>query len=191
IAAKPEVRFPIEFLYELHSPRADATLCPCTSQALRSGVRSRECIKSEPGKYVCPLGFWGFNRVIEWHLYRPEAKSELSGMDVALQSRKLQLRKTLKPLGAALFGASRKADAGVRGSVGRLTNTLKTVAARFEMADNWKSWAKNVTTLSPSLLLLLPHSDKDRDNIITLEIGGENLAVDQIDENYVFGPNPP
>lgn len=93
-------------------------------------------------------------------------------MDVALQSRKLQLRKTLKPLGAALFGASRRVDAGVRGSVGRVTNTLRTVAARFEMTDNRKSWANNVTALSPSLLLLLPHSDKDWDNIMTLEIGG-------------------
>ena len=58
--------------------------------------------------------------------------------------------------------------------------------------NTWLAWKREVKRLSPSMLLLIPHTDKNAFQITTMEIGGDTpLPADQITEEYVRGPGNP
>ncbi|MCL5744987.1 MAG: hypothetical protein M1541_13850 [Acidobacteria bacterium] len=188
VAARPETRLPVEYFYELPSPRQGAPLCDRAGEALANGACAG-CNRDKGDQCICPLGFWGLNRVIEWHLYRPQDRRELTGADFAIQQSLAACRKRLEPLASAVLGASRKADMGVKGSVtGLQTKLAAAVPNSAGPASRWAEWRQDICTLSPSLLVLIPHTDRDTDRILTMEIGGDVLAIDHIDESCIRGP---
>jgi hypothetical protein len=58
----------------------------------------------------------------------------------------------------------------------------------FAVASDWGDWAKQVQLHSPSVLLLIPHTDEDEDEIPTMEINNDTLASENITRSHVLGP---
>ena len=185
IAARPGVRLPVEYFYDRPSPVEGAGLCPSAAKALATGACGDQCRNSN--KYVCPLGFWGLTRVLEWHTYRPQAARELRSSDFAIQDNRNARRKQLSVLKRAVVGASDRANAEVKQSVPRLMAALRKCEVPSSVASTWTEWRKNIAALQPSLLILIPHTDIHQQNkVAEIEIGtGQWLTVDQIDEKYV------
>jgi len=188
IAAKPGARLPVEYFYDRPSPDENATLCPSGLKSLDKGECAKDCSDGKHGgRYICPLGFWGLTRVLEWHVYRPQAARELQNYDYALQQEKLGKRQQLPILDRALLGASDRANAEVKTSVFNLLRTMKKTKLRVTQSATWDDWKKQVVATKPSLIIVIPHLDIDSTfNVAKLEIGsGEWLRVDKVDEAYV------
>ena len=103
IAAKPGTRLPVEYFYELKSPLGEKRSCSvlhCGGPV--QGQCSCSCGRKDQSSYVCPMGFWGINRVLEWHVYRPAWAKELGNRDYALQEDKIANRKHLVVMEQAL-----------------------------------------------------------------------------------------
>jgi hypothetical protein len=63
----------------------------------------------------------------------------------------------------ALFAASQRVDADVPGGIARVGKALKKIANKnSQYVKSWKDWVTDVTKLSPSLLVLMPHTFEDR-----------------------------
>jgi hypothetical protein len=60
---------------------------------------------------------------------------------------------------------------------------------RFAPARGWRDWQSRIEAISPSLLILLPHTEEDDDAMPTLENDGEPLASDHIGPRHVRGPS--
>ena len=185
IAARPGIRLPVEYFYDRPSPAKEAVLCPSAAKALSNGVCGIQCRANN--RYVCPLGFWGMTKVLEWHTYRPQAARELSNSDFAIQDNRNSRRKQLNVLERAVVAASDRANAQVKQSVPRLMTALRKYDVPSSVASNWEDWKTKIAALHPSLLILIPHTDIDEDNkVAELEIGSKQwLTVDQIDESYI------
>jgi hypothetical protein len=188
IAAKQGTHLPVEYMYSLSSPVADAHLCPAALEALRSGVCASDCAgRANPNQYVCPAGFWGINRVLEWHVYRPEARRELAYADFALQRELIAQRKRLTVLQRALLGASARADREVKGSIATLLGVVKHAGVPLRTVDTWEELKAEIVAYPPTLLILIAHTGWDATNKMpSLEIGtGDQLTLDQLTADYV------
>lgn len=188
IAAKPGTRLPAEYIYELPGPANNATLCPSATEALKTGKCGSDCPKT--ANYICPLGFWGMSRVIEWHLYRPAAARDLQGRDYALQQEKIAQRNKLHALKRSVVGASARADAAVKGSIAKLVSALRAAGAPGDAVKTWEAWRQVVQKKKPSILVLIPHTDTDAAlKVPKLEIGTEQwVNIAQLDESYIGTP---
>lgn len=188
IAARPNTRLPVEYFYQFPSPTAKAKLCPSAATALRTGRCSSSCLRTHAR--VCPLGFWGLSKVIEWHVYRQQARRELNAADFAIQQARVAQRRQLPALKGAVVGASKRADSVKAGGVARVLNALKSrPTIPVESVKTWGALKKQVQGLSPSLLVLIPHTGMSDNRIPQMEIGNSQwLTLDQLDEAYVCGP---
>jgi hypothetical protein len=188
IAAKPGTRLPVEYFYDRTSPNDDAELCPSAAASMTTGECAKACTEGANGaRYVCPLGFWGLTRVLEWHIYRPQAARELQNHDYALQQEKLGRRHQLGRLDQAVFAASDRANAQVKTSVPHLLAAMRENEIQVTESPTWENWKKDIAEHKPSLLIVVPHLDIDSTfNVAKLEIGsGQWLRVDQVDEAYI------
>ena len=183
IAARPESRLPVEFFYQCPSPLGTAKLCPQAAQALADG-NCAACPNPPSHELLCPLGFWGLSRVLEWQLYSAENPAELSGDDFQIAQERAR-RRTLPPLDSGLVAVSKNVDAAVKDSAAKLETAARSALATVAVVTTWPEWTSEVTELGPALLLLIPHTACDSAQIVTLEIGGQELATDQIDPGYV------
>lgn len=179
---------PLEFIYDHPSPNAAATLCPQARQALETGQCSVCPTLDEAAAraVICPLGFWCMSRVIERHAVRPVAETRLSSGEYALQADPIAGREVLRVLASALYTASARVQAA---QIAELLGTLSTVTnQQAAYVEDWDGWRQGVQAKAPSLLVLLPHTLKDADDIPTLEIGDKKqLPEDQITADYVHG----
>jgi hypothetical protein len=188
IAAKPGARLPVEYFYDRPSPGPKAKLCPGAKRALKAGQCEGPCTSRESaGMFVCPLGFWGMRKVLEWHSFRPESAGELQGRDYALQQTRIASRKQLRPLEHAIVGASDRANSEVKNSVPKLLAFIKKSKVPNRFVNTWPEWKKHIGTDSPSLLVLIPHTDVDGTlNVPMMEIGKQQwLTLNQLDEDYI------
>ncbi len=183
IAARPESRLPVEFFYQCPSPLGTAKLCPQAAQALADG-NCAACPSPPSHELLCPLGFWGLSRVLEWQLYSAENPADLSGDDFQIAQERAR-RRTLPPLDSGLVAVSKNVDAAVKDSAAKLETAARSALATVAVVTTWPEWTSEVTALGPALLLLIPHTACDSAQIVTLEIGGQELATDQIDPGYV------
>ena len=193
IAAKPGIRLPIEYFYDLPSPTEDAQLCPESLKAIPTGKCSEACrFRANAKQYVCPLGFWGLNRVLEWHVYRPEARRELLHADYALQVGKIAQRGQLPRLDKAIVGASDRANEVVKTSVSSLLTAMQNYKVKATEIHTWEEWKQHVASTSPALLVLIPHTEIDKESKIPkLEIGNKEwLSLDQITQAYIRTDSP-
>ncbi|HYP06324.1 MAG TPA: hypothetical protein VER03_08800, partial [Bryobacteraceae bacterium] len=188
IAARPGVRLPVEYFYDRPSPDGDATLCPAAEKSLSAGKCGAACAaRNQSSRYICPLGFWGVSRVLEWHNYRSQHARELKSHDYALQQEKLARRKQLPPFDRVVVGASDRAKAEVTTSMSTLLKALGKAGLKAVEAKNWKTWKSSIAAERPPVLLMIPHTDIDEElNVAKLEIGKDQwLRVDQIQEEYI------
>jgi hypothetical protein len=178
--------FPLEMVYVYPPPDPDAQLCPNAQQAIQMGA----CLtcdgldEAEAAKVVCPLGFLGLRCTIERHAIQPLQKT-----DVLLEDHDYLVRvgfsaggKTINPLKSSLCATSANVT---KGNKRKLTDSLKTLFPNtFEFAENWTEWKTKIKDKSPSILILVPHTLKDR-SIPTLEIGSTKLWKTGINESVV------
>jgi hypothetical protein len=188
IAARPGVRLPVEYFYDRPSPAEDAPLCPFAAKALTAGKCPAQCAAHQnSNSHICPLGFWGLTRVLEWHTYRPQTARQLGNSDFALQNDRNAARQQLHVLDRAIVGASDRANAEVKNSVPRLLAAIRKLEVPCTLSTSWREWTNNIAALSPSLLVLIAHTGIHSDfDVAKMEIGTEDwLTVDQIDDSYV------
>jgi hypothetical protein len=186
-------RFPIEFIYGRMAPLPDAPLCPKAKAALINGNCDTGCpVGSEEEKVICPLGFWGLNRVIERHAYDPKDAQALAGADFGIQSEPATGRNRLNVLTSALIAASNNVDSVEAGSKQKVVDALDVATGKkSNCVDSWDDWISEVEGRSPSLLVLLPHTLRDvLSNQQTLEISADQrLIYGNLQRKHVLGKN--
>lgn len=188
VANEHGARLPIEFFYDRKAPRPGAKLCPHARAALVTGECTTCEARDEDG-VICPLAFWCFRKVIEWHRFRAEAQ-ETRGRAYALRDVPPGERpESLPALDSALLGASTRVDAVVQDSVQKVRQTLHRHLARsVDEAANWEDWRLKVEQHSPAILVLLPHTAKDEQGSPVMEIRNDWLRSLDITQDHVLGP---
>jgi hypothetical protein len=199
VMAKDNARFPIEFIYSLNPPAGDAPVCPHAAEALSSGACSQDCpaTRDLPAPIVCPLGFWGFSRVIEWHAFTQEEALQLPAnvaarldIDTAPRSDEVALG------GPCVFGYSKEIDKADQNCIPNFKEFTRKLPNPPVVVESWRQWKTAVQTLDPSLLMLLVHTQKGVSGTM-LEMGPPDaaappneslLAISYLSRDYVFGP---
>jgi hypothetical protein len=169
VSADPSAIFPTELFYDFPTPNSP-TLCPNAANALSVG----HC---DPAKYhgapsangsipvVCPAGFWSMNRVIERYASPRDLIPDLVGHDFLVRSEPIGKRNHLGDLSNALFAYSdlvEKQDAQmVSDALAAATNE------KARAVDNWNAWLESIKSEGPGLLVLLSHTDQNKDLLET------------------------
>ncbi len=192
VSTRRDSNLPLEFLYDYDAPNDDATLCAFAKKSLPKGQCDKACegVKNNI-KVVCPLGFWGLNRVIERHSF--DRNLRLDGGTYGLKTASSSERKPLQVLDKALFAASARVDAGeTKGLIKSVQTLLKEKTKKTYYVKTWEDWTAKIKAESPSLLLLLSHTEE------ALEVGDtrmleiskdERRKVGQITKEYVINPD--
>ncbi len=191
LTARKGARFPLEFIYGRTAPDEDAKLCKNAAKALLKGRCGANCPtgEDEEARTICPLGFWGLNRVIERHAYDAAVLKEMSA-DFALQSEPFEGRTRLNILTKAVVAASQKVDAVDVGSSQKVFDALDVATKnQSKTVASWTDWKADIKTRSPSLLVLLPHTlTNSVTHISSLEISAtERLPFTKLNAGYVLG----
>jgi hypothetical protein len=183
--------FPLELVYDLPVPTADATLCPGWKAALRTGVCPESHEGHGPrrlGPTICPSGFWALSKVIERKVVGAGSwqRGDLAeGFEIAVRAQPTSGRARLKPPKIALFAASSKVDEVKKGGISSVRKKLELIADQTTYAETWDAWVTGVEQ-RPTLLVLLSHTTEEQE-AAALEIGKANeicLAV-QLNSVYV------
>jgi hypothetical protein len=197
---------PLEYVYdpEFVPPLAGpAPICPTALAAIRRSTPGHD-LAADPGPtlaelrddcghltegascgadptMICPLGFWGFRKVIERHTNRVGHHLDAG---FAVSTSPTATRPSID-ISSVLAAATPKADANptadwtaARTALGQRLND------RFKLVDGWQPIAADLVdeTTHRGLLLLLPHVDKDDDQNLVLDLGtAPQLALDRVD----------
>ncbi len=190
VSTRRDSNFPLEFLYDYNAPNDDAKLCTYAKESLPKGKCDDACNGKNNIKFVCPLGFWGLNRVIERHSF--DKSLHLDGT-YGLKTASSSERKPLQVLDKALFAASARVDEGEsKGMIKSVQTVLKEKTKKTIYVKSWDDWIAKIKAESPSLLLLLSHTQEAQDvgEMRALEISKDDKrkAV-QITKEYVINPD--
>lgn len=164
---------PLELVYDRGVPAEDAQLCAGWREALQSDVITCPVCSRTPlteaqrdrVATICPLGFWSLQKVIE-RIDPDSVPGAGVGMSVPTTA-----RRSLRPIGSALFASSDKVPEAERT---RLWETLRQCVPQAARAADWAQW-KAAVQADPALLLVLPHHDSAQ-GLDYLEIGAAGLA---------------
>ncbi len=196
VAAKSGSKFPLEFIYEFATPAREAPLCPDARTALLTGVCPNGCQTLASGKapYVCPLGFWGLSRVIEWHLFSDEQAKSVKDAAFAVNIDEGPRNNELMIAAPALMAYSKKIDEADNKCIPWFKEHA---AIRAVTVDSWPEWIKSVKELAPRVLVLLVHTDRDEEGAV-LEVGPPlspkdkeeyRLPTDYLTREHICGPD--
>ena len=161
IAADAETRVPIDLCYTFADPKSNATICPGAAAAVRQGACPSDCPRAgKATAHVCPMGFLGMQRPIEWR--------SLDGDQDAAAAAPSPERNTLGATRSILMAHSKNVlDTGsLPALVQGLTKKTPVKAA------NWDEWETRIAADRPSLLILMPHVDKAQKPPV-MEISGD------------------
>jgi hypothetical protein len=191
VSTRRDSNFPLEFLYDYNAPNDDAALCTFAKASLPKGKCDDACPGKNNIKFVCPLGFWGLNRVIERHSF--DRSLRLDGGTYGLTTASDSERKPLQVLDKALFAASARVDEGEsKGMIDSVKTVLKEKTKKTIYVKSWDDWTAKIKAESPSLLVLLSHTQEAQDvgEMRALEISKDDKrkAV-QITKEYVINPD--
>lgn len=174
--------FPIEFLYDYNAPGSDAVVCPAHREALETGHCPANCARvTNPGGFVCPMGFWGVKKVIERHMY--DATADLpNGAEFVVLCESSEGREVLNIRSGALVGHSVEVNfAELKPLLAKLSAAI---GCKVPVVKNWDDWENTVGTDRPSLLIAFPHNE-GREEDMVLEIGGQKLDTLDLSATYV------
>lgn len=188
LSAKADGYLPIEFVYDGEPPDEDARLCPNARAALIAGQCLDGCTyqhpdgaqlhdTKQPSKTVCPLRFWGLSKEIERHPHTPQVVADVDELrrEFALASEPTDRRNRIPSIDRALLAASARVEKYPRGEgtieslVGSVTNAVPATIK----ADSWEEWVTTVAEHRPDLLVILPHTYSDKDDIQVLEVSSD------------------
>lgn len=183
IVAREESHLPLEFVYDSPPPERCAPVCPKAVEALSVGSCC-ECTQ-EKAKVVCPLAFWGMNRVLEWHVFNPNLDADLS-----LSSDPIPGRNRLDILTSALTAASIRVESVANGMLDEFAAVLQHASDdHLSSVSSWQEWKTKVNETCPTLLVLFVHTLRDpADNRQACMQIGENdsLAVVRLTAEHVW-----
>lgn len=198
VAAESWSRLPIEFFYDQPAPDPKAPLCPGAAKCLRGamaagpGPCNDACPAGATGsQVVCPRGFWGLRKVIEWHRHSGD---KASGGDFQLQSEPDSKRKSIKAFQSVLFAHSVRVDAHYAKASADVLAALNQASSQTNTANDWTTWRAGISSHSPLLMLVLPHNQLSVNKLPELSIGKgtqamHRLLLSSIDDTVVKGPN--
>ncbi|MCJ7588113.1 MAG: toll/interleukin-1 receptor domain-containing protein [Candidatus Aminicenantes bacterium] len=189
LETRSESFVPIEFFYGRQAPDRDAPLCPRALKGLLRGA-CRCDLKEGPQErtVICPLGFWGLNRVIERH--RAETPVGPDAQGCFLNTDSGESRESLKPFFKTLFAASDKVDTEKPGTSRAVFEELQKLSQESFQAKDWNEWQALILEHKPALLVLIAHTQEDpQAKIPVLEIGRDQfLPSSGIEESYLRPP---
>lgn len=166
ISARADAYLPVEFFYELRPPTVP-TLCVGWQKAVLDG-ECGSCEEIAQGdRPICLSAFWGVKYVIERHAHNAEY-GDMPG-DWILQREPVAGRNQLKPLQSIVWAYSDHVLAGDRRRLSAALSKKKYPATR---AADWDDVQAKVGSTDPSMVFLLPHTDKDRGTLPASELGG-------------------
>lgn len=186
VSTRSDAVVPFEFVYDYAVPRPTAKVCEHWLDAAKTGKELEECAPTcdrTSGHVVCPMGFWGLQKVIERHAVTPEQAKD--GNVLYLQSEPTRQTDTLHLGGIAVIGSSNNVPKENVAELKKLINRCCGVAPK--LATDWDKWEKLVQECRPSLLIALAHTD-GKDSDVTLEIGGEAIESITLRDTHVFPP---
>jgi hypothetical protein len=194
VPATPDSRFPVEFIYARNPPARDAPVCAHAAEGLRSGKCTAQCdpLDRTPAPFICPLGFWGLNRVIEWHT-ASEQRQLPAHAAVRLDDFGAASKTGVTFIdGRPLFGYSRKIDDAD-------ADCIPAFKQHYDLAhaQTWPEWKTYVEELSPGILILMVHTQVE-DPYVMLEMGpadnvadqrdNDPLSIDDLTQDHIYGP---
>ncbi|MFB3776817.1 MAG: hypothetical protein ACE141_04375 [Bryobacteraceae bacterium] len=185
-ATDSQVRMPLEFCYARSQPKRTAKICPMSAASIRNGHCSEPCMeKQHPGDYLCPFGFWGMTRVIEWR-NRVSDERPLDADSIEVTNEPSADRRSLAPLASVLVARSGRVEPkDLKG----LREVLRLKAVKVKEVRNWDEWTAGVAERRPTLLVLLPHVDGGRRPPL-VEIGLEEKDPPGVERRDVVGDPP-
>lgn len=165
LAADPNSTLPLEFIYDFPLP-SEPQLCHNARQALLDGhcdASNHPVAPDGTTPFVCPVGFWAMNRVIERHVADPvRFETDLRGVQFELSAEPVEGRDRLGGLASALFAASAQVDVSMRGGIASVEASLTAATGgHAKRVKTWDDWVSAVAADRPSLLVLLAHTARD------------------------------
>ncbi len=197
VAATPDARMPLEFVYDRDGPRDDAKLCEAGRAALAAAAESGAdtlpslCVHDDgDASVVCPLAFWGVQKVIERHRHDRALRQQVApGEDFLLRAEPARDRKPLVILRAAVAGANYRVNkTGMTAVCERLK---KATSTEISPVAKWEDWTAAVKDTQPSILVAIVHNEKKQNTVWTQMEIGQNSWVDSngFGKDY-FRPRP-
>jgi hypothetical protein len=203
VAADAEARLPIEFFYDRPAPAPDAQTCPGAAECLSSppaessGTCNSNCPSSvDWRRIVCPRGFWGMRKVIEWHRrgadHVPGGNKVVDG-DFRIQMEPASARRPIQAFRRVLFAHSDRVDNHYANASTDVLDALQAASTNAQRVDDWDAWRSGISDHSPLLMVLLPHNDDAENAMKHLSIGlgtlpSHLLHYSAIDGSVINGP---
>jgi hypothetical protein len=157
------------------------------TRARRCSVKAshEQCAHRDDRGFHCPLRFWGLHCVIE----RQPEMAAASGADYTISLPQPGADR-LDALRSVLVGASKRVRAQDLGDPGGILDAVRQGGDEHADGARLGRMGARHREDSPSLLLLLPHSQEDpaHPGISGLEIGGVLLTRPELETSYVAGP---
>jgi hypothetical protein len=191
ISASPESYLPVELFYAGPPPTDEPApqLCENFKQAALTGkceICEAPDANARDPMPICPSWFWGVRYVIERHAHDPELTA-LNG-DYRLQSEPTPQRNTISMLRSVVMAMSGNVLADDQTT---MRTELPGASASIGEAAGWSDLKDKVGALSPSLLMLLPHTEK-LGVAFAMEIANDKLLrANQIKSEYVSPSGDP
>lgn len=173
---------PVEFFYDGPAPNEDAQLCDHFESAAGGDSTCGHCrALSDGGRFVCPLLFWGLNRIIERQVRaQPTGRGET--IPCSTQVEPAQGEDALGRLQRILLASSNRVSEADQIATLKAARAIDPEAQEAEDWDEWKDWAEKA---QPGLLVVLPHSVTTSLDFEALEIGDrELLRLDEVDTRW-------
>jgi hypothetical protein len=177
-------RLPLEFIYDFPSPADGASVCPKAEESLESGQCRCNCRElPTPSPYVCPLGFWLFNRVIEWHVFDQELARRANGADFLIEVAEVRKSAPIEVPGQPLVGYSKQLEKILNPELPEFCiDALRKRYPNVHVVDSWSGWKATVQEAHPSVLVLLTHTvPGTKEKIAGIELGPPDVPKDPYD----------
>ncbi|MBK8168675.1 MAG: hypothetical protein IPK64_22230 [bacterium] len=187
VSIDPDLVVPLEFVYEFDAPSEQAAVCPDHLEALKAGRCPKNCPRSSaPSQYVCPMGFWGLNKVIERHLYNPGQHPRLHA-SLSFLAEPIKDRKRLSLRSGAVLAYSQEIQNN-RTGVKAVSHLEEILMPNLSVVKDWVEWKQCIQNKHPTLLVAFPHNVAGSKSI-SLEIGGKKLDTLELESAYVRAEN--
>ena len=184
-AADANVRAPLELCYSKAQPKSTAKVCQRAAEAVAQGSCPKDCEgQKEPRNYVCPMGFWGLSKVIEWRSQEADSRDNPAMIEVTNEP--VPGRRSLKPLASVLVARSGRVT---ETSMQRLETVLRQNASSWREVKSWEDWEAAVGAERPTLLVLMAHVDNSERPPL-LEVQTQKKDPPGIDVSDVVGYPP-
>lgn len=181
---------PANFVYSLPPPADDAPLCKHAVEALADG-QCRECFDryASSGSYICPFGFWGISKVIEYHtLDRSADHREMA--DFVFESEPSSDREVLTIMQNVIHGSSYRVDDLTAGTRQIIMDSLGS-CSQLHNAENWTKWVSLTQDYQPDSIFLVVHTEKDDYDIDKMEIERDFLSQNRLSEQHIVKSKRP